>query len=93
MDGIKYAIFIEKSIRLLGNNQHTSNFESGSTKIEIKHWIKLFFGVKTYDNYTSTGLFYSTSYREKNLNKKNKYLITWPYIYTKLLPLAHAKEP
>ncbi|CAN6472307.1 unnamed protein product [Victoria cruziana] len=93
MDGIKYAVFIEKSIWLLGNNQYTSNVESRSTRVEIKHWIKLFFGVKMYDHYASTGLFYFTSYREKNLNKINKYLITWPYIYTKLLPLAHAKEP
>ena len=46
MDGIKYAVFTEKSIRLLGNNQYTSNVESGSTRIEIKHWVELFFGVK-----------------------------------------------
>nr|YP_010286837.1 ribosomal protein L23 [Hydrocharis dubia]UKT60895.1 ribosomal protein L23 [Hydrocharis dubia] len=46
MDGIKYAVFTEKSIRLLGNNQYTSNVESGSTKTEIKHWVELFFGVK-----------------------------------------------
>ena len=46
MDGIKYAVFTEKSIRLLGNNQYTSNVESGSTRTEIKHWIELFFGVK-----------------------------------------------
>ncbi|CAN6446876.1 unnamed protein product [Victoria cruziana] len=93
MDEIKYVVFIEKSFQLLGNNQYTSNIKSGSTRIKIKHWIELFFGVKTYDHYASTGLFYSTSYRENNLNKINKYLITWPYIYTKLLPLAHAKEP
>nr|YP_010327746.1 ribosomal protein L23 [Machilus chuanchienensis]QWL22993.1 ribosomal protein L23 [Neolitsea homilantha]UJH18601.1 ribosomal protein L23 [Machilus chuanchienensis] len=31
MDGIKYVVFTEKSIRLLGNNQYTSNVESGST--------------------------------------------------------------
>ncbi|CAN6455120.1 unnamed protein product [Victoria cruziana] len=46
MDEIKYVIFTEKSIQLLGNNQYTSNVESGSTRTEIKHWIKLFFGVK-----------------------------------------------
>ncbi|CAN6454619.1 unnamed protein product [Victoria cruziana] len=46
MDGIKYLVFTEKSIWLLGNNQFTFNVESGSTRIEIKHWIKLFFGVK-----------------------------------------------
>ncbi|KAK8950199.1 hypothetical protein KSP40_PGU018421 [Platanthera guangdongensis] len=46
MDGIKYAVFTEKSIRLLGNNQYTSNVESGSTRTEIKHWIELLFGVK-----------------------------------------------
>nr|WRP99191.1 ribosomal protein L23 [Amorphophallus muelleri]WRP99211.1 ribosomal protein L23 [Amorphophallus muelleri] len=39
MDGIKYAVFTEKSIRLLGNNQYTSNVESGSTRTEIKHWL------------------------------------------------------
>ncbi|ESR64830.1 hypothetical protein CICLE_v10010272mg [Citrus x clementina] len=33
MDGIKYAVFTDKSIRLLGKNQYTSNVE-------------LFFGVK-----------------------------------------------
>ncbi|CAL9749396.1 unnamed protein product [Musa acuminata subsp. burmannicoides] len=36
MDRIKYAVFTEKSIRLLGNNQYTSNVESGSTRTEIK---------------------------------------------------------
>nr|ATO89194.1 ribosomal protein L23 [Faidherbia albida]ATO89214.1 ribosomal protein L23 [Faidherbia albida]QGA86204.1 ribosomal protein L23 [Faidherbia albida] len=46
MDGIKYAIFTDKSIRLLGKNQYTSNVESGSTRTEIKHWVELFFGVK-----------------------------------------------
>ncbi|CAD5197598.1 unnamed protein product [Musa acuminata subsp. malaccensis] len=33
----------KKSIRLLGNNQYTSNVESGSTRTEIKHWVELFF--------------------------------------------------
>ncbi|KAJ0773679.1 putative ribosomal protein L25/L23 [Helianthus annuus] len=46
MDGIRYAIFTDKSIRLLGKNQYTSNVESGSTRIEIKHWVEHFFGVK-----------------------------------------------
>uniref|UniRef100_A0A452YMF9 50S ribosomal protein L23, chloroplastic n=1 Tax=Aegilops tauschii subsp. strangulata TaxID=200361 RepID=A0A452YMF9_AEGTS len=46
MDGIKYAVFTEKSLRLLGKNQYTFNVESGFTKIEIKHWVELFFGVK-----------------------------------------------
>nr|YP_009569978.1 ribosomal protein L23 [Montia fontana]YP_009569997.1 ribosomal protein L23 [Montia fontana]QBC68413.1 ribosomal protein L23 [Montia fontana]QBC68414.1 ribosomal protein L23 [Montia fontana] len=46
MDGIKYAVFTDKSIRLLGKNQYTSNVESGSTRAEIKHWVELFFGVK-----------------------------------------------
>jgi large subunit ribosomal protein L23 len=45
-DGIKYAVFTDKSIRLLGKNQYTSNVESGSTRTEIKHWVELFFGVK-----------------------------------------------
>jgi len=46
IDGIKYAVFREKSIQLLGNNQYTSNVESGSTRTKIKHWVELFFGVK-----------------------------------------------
>ncbi|KAI3895168.1 hypothetical protein MKX03_025560 [Papaver bracteatum] len=46
MDGIKYAAFTDKSIRLLGNNKYTYNVESGSTRTEIKHWVELFFGVK-----------------------------------------------
>ncbi|KAK3118706.1 hypothetical protein QOZ80_9BG0704760 [Eleusine coracana subsp. coracana] len=46
MDGIKYAVFREKSLCLLGKNQYTSNVESGFTKTKIKHWVKLFFGVK-----------------------------------------------
>ncbi|KAL8254131.1 hypothetical protein R6Q59_032352 [Mikania micrantha] len=46
MDGIRYAVFTDKSIRLLGKNQYTSNVESGSTRTEIKHWVELFFGVK-----------------------------------------------
>uniref|UniRef100_UPI0030FF10A2 ribosomal protein L23 n=1 Tax=Dactylicapnos scandens TaxID=1406284 RepID=UPI0030FF10A2 len=47
MDGIKYAVFTEKSVQLLvGKNQYTSNVESGSTRTEIKHWVELFFGVK-----------------------------------------------
>uniref|UniRef100_A0A1Y3BTS9 Putative nucleotide-binding alpha-beta plait domain-containing protein n=1 Tax=Helianthus annuus TaxID=4232 RepID=A0A1Y3BTS9_HELAN len=35
MDGIRYAVFTDKSIRLLGKNQYTSNVESGSTRTEI----------------------------------------------------------
>uniref|UniRef100_A0A5P8FY46 Large ribosomal subunit protein uL23c n=2 Tax=Triplostegia TaxID=59179 RepID=A0A5P8FY46_9DIPS len=47
MDGIKYAVVTDKSIRLLSkNNQYTSNVESGSTRTEIKHSVELFFGVK-----------------------------------------------
>ncbi|KAK7297192.1 hypothetical protein VNO77_48758 [Canavalia gladiata] len=46
MNGIKYAVFTDKSIGLLGKNQYTSNVESGSTRTEIKHWVELFFGVK-----------------------------------------------
>nr|YP_010531481.1 ribosomal protein L23 [Lonicera ligustrina]UXX17740.1 ribosomal protein L23 [Lonicera ligustrina]WDW20586.1 ribosomal protein L23 [Lonicera ligustrina] len=46
MDGIKYAVFTDKSIRLLSKNQYTSNVESGFTRTEIKHWGELFFGVK-----------------------------------------------
>ncbi|KAL8249496.1 hypothetical protein R6Q59_006364 [Mikania micrantha] len=29
---IRYAVFTDKSIRLLGKNQYTSNVESGSTR-------------------------------------------------------------
>ena len=32
MNGIKYAVFTDKSIRLLGKNQYTSNVESRSTR-------------------------------------------------------------
>nr|YP_010832734.1 ribosomal protein L23 [Astragalus flexus]WFG52476.1 ribosomal protein L23 [Astragalus flexus]WFG52552.1 ribosomal protein L23 [Astragalus flexus]WFG52628.1 ribosomal protein L23 [Astragalus flexus] len=46
MNGIKYAVFTDKSIRLLGKNQYTFNVESGSTRTEIKQWVELFFGVK-----------------------------------------------
>ncbi|KAL3655777.1 hypothetical protein CASFOL_000173 [Castilleja foliolosa] len=46
MDGIKNAVFTDKSIRLLGKNQYTSNVESGSTRTELKHWVELSFGVK-----------------------------------------------
>nr|YP_009570063.1 ribosomal protein L23 [Myricaria paniculata]YP_009570082.1 ribosomal protein L23 [Myricaria paniculata]YP_009745747.1 ribosomal protein L23 [Myricaria prostrata]YP_009745767.1 ribosomal protein L23 [Myricaria prostrata]YP_010268413.1 ribosomal protein L23 [Myricaria squamosa]YP_010268432.1 ribosomal protein L23 [Myricaria squamosa]YP_010378420.1 ribosomal protein L23 [Myricaria elegans]YP_010378438.1 ribosomal protein L23 [Myricaria elegans]YP_010715228.1 ribosomal protein L23 [Myricaria len=46
MDRIQYAVCTDKSIRLLGKNQYTSNVESGSTRTEIKHWVELFFGVK-----------------------------------------------
>nr|YP_009433001.1 ribosomal protein L23 [Neocinnamomum delavayi]YP_009529132.1 ribosomal protein L23 [Neocinnamomum mekongense]YP_010894776.1 ribosomal protein L23 [Neocinnamomum lecomtei]YP_010922006.1 ribosomal protein L23 [Neocinnamomum fargesii]YP_010922087.1 ribosomal protein L23 [Neocinnamomum caudatum]WJZ09779.1 ribosomal protein L23 [Neocinnamomum caudatum var. macrocarpum]WJZ09941.1 ribosomal protein L23 [Neocinnamomum sp. ZC-2023a]AXV54240.1 ribosomal protein L23 [Neocinnamomum mekongense]QWL180 len=46
MDGIKYAVFTEKSIRSLGDNRYTFSVESGSTRTEIKHWVELFFGVK-----------------------------------------------
>nr|YP_010378470.1 ribosomal protein L23 [Desmostachya bipinnata]QYC94476.1 ribosomal protein L23 [Desmostachya bipinnata] len=46
-NGIKYAVFAEKSLHLLGKNQYTSNnVESGPTKTEIKHRVELFFGVK-----------------------------------------------
>jgi len=41
MDGIKYAVFTDKSIRLLAKNQYTFNVESGSTRTEIKHWVEL----------------------------------------------------
>ena len=46
MDGIKYFVVADKSIRLLLKNQYTFNVESGSTRTEIKHWVELFFGVK-----------------------------------------------
>lgn len=46
MNGIKYVVVTDKSIRLLVKNQYTSNVESGSTRTEIKHWVELFFGVK-----------------------------------------------
>ncbi|KAF4400806.1 hypothetical protein G4B88_004349 [Cannabis sativa] len=46
MDGIKYFVVTDKSIRLLLKNQYTSNVESRSTGTEIKHWVELFFGVK-----------------------------------------------
>ena len=46
MDGIKYFVVTDKSIRLLLKNQYTFNVESGSTRTEIKHWVELFFGVK-----------------------------------------------
>ena len=46
MDGIKYAVFTNKSIRLFEKNQYTFNVESGITRTEIKHWVELFFGVK-----------------------------------------------
>ncbi|TYG73562.1 hypothetical protein ES288_D04G111900v1 [Gossypium darwinii] len=35
-----------KSIWLLVKIQYTSHVESGSTRTEIKHWVKLFFCVK-----------------------------------------------
>ncbi|MFS7920341.1 putative ribosomal protein L25/L23 [Helianthus anomalus] len=46
MDRIRYAVFTDKSIWLLGKNQYTSNVESGSIRTEIKHWVELFFGVR-----------------------------------------------
>nr|YP_009994086.1 ribosomal protein L23 [Corydalis inopinata]YP_009994102.1 ribosomal protein L23 [Corydalis inopinata]QNO35861.1 ribosomal protein L23 [Corydalis inopinata]QNO35877.1 ribosomal protein L23 [Corydalis inopinata] len=47
MDGIKYAVVTEKSVKLVvGKNQYTSNVETGSTRTEIKHSVELFFGVK-----------------------------------------------
>ncbi|KAM0028671.1 50S ribosomal protein L23 [Helianthus debilis subsp. tardiflorus] len=46
MDRIRYAVFTDKSIRLLGKNQYTSNIESGSTRTKIKHWVEFFFGVR-----------------------------------------------
>ncbi|KAF4359986.1 hypothetical protein F8388_004493 [Cannabis sativa] len=47
MDAIKYFVVTDKSIRLLLKNQYTSNVESGSIRTEIKHWVELFFGVKS----------------------------------------------
>nr|QTA72063.1 ribosomal protein L23 [Chenopodium album]QTA72082.1 ribosomal protein L23 [Chenopodium album] len=41
MDGIKYVVFTDKSIQLLGKKQYTSNVESRSTRTEIKHWVEL----------------------------------------------------
>ncbi|KAB2058322.1 hypothetical protein ES319_A11G228000v1 [Gossypium barbadense] len=46
MDGIKYVVVTDKSIRLMVKNQYTSTVEPGSTRTEIKHWVKLFFIVK-----------------------------------------------
>nr|AXF47264.1 ribosomal protein L23 [Lindera latifolia]AXF47631.1 ribosomal protein L23 [Lindera robusta] len=36
MDGIKYVVFTEKSIRLLGNNQYTSNVMSNQDQLGQK---------------------------------------------------------
>ncbi|KAL5759864.1 hypothetical protein ACOSQ2_018702 [Xanthoceras sorbifolium] len=38
--------YLQKKYSIIGKNQYTSNVESKSTRTEIKHWIKLFFGVK-----------------------------------------------
>ncbi|KAE9600989.1 50S ribosomal protein L23 [Lupinus albus] len=46
MNGIKYAVFTDKSIRLLVKNEYTYNVESGSIRTEIKHRVELLFGVK-----------------------------------------------
>ncbi|PHT30643.1 50S ribosomal protein L23, chloroplastic [Capsicum baccatum] len=46
MDGIKYAVFTNKSIWLLEKIKYISNVESRSTRTETKHWVELFFGVK-----------------------------------------------
>nr|YP_009299032.1 ribosomal protein L23 [Pelargonium dolomiticum]YP_009299052.1 ribosomal protein L23 [Pelargonium dolomiticum]YP_009299928.1 ribosomal protein L23 [Pelargonium trifidum]YP_009299948.1 ribosomal protein L23 [Pelargonium trifidum]AJB98946.1 ribosomal protein L23 [Pelargonium dolomiticum]AJB98967.1 ribosomal protein L23 [Pelargonium dolomiticum]AJB99841.1 ribosomal protein L23 [Pelargonium trifidum]AJB99863.1 ribosomal protein L23 [Pelargonium trifidum] len=46
MDGIKYAVVTDKSLRLVFKNQYTFNVESGSTRTEIKSWVELLFGVK-----------------------------------------------
>ena len=35
MNGIKYAVFRDKSIWLLDKNQYTSNVKLGSTRTEI----------------------------------------------------------
>ena len=60
MDGMKNAVFTDKSIRLLGKNQYTSNIESGSTRTEIKHWVELFFGVKVvYVDFVYYGVLFS----------------------------------
>ncbi|KAI3832216.1 hypothetical protein MKW92_006400 [Papaver armeniacum] len=68
MDGIKYAVFTDKSIRLLGNNQYTSN-----------HWVELFFGVKviSMNSHRLPGkgrrmgpMGLTMHYKQKNLKKK-----------------------
>nr|YP_010549633.1 ribosomal protein L23 [Dracocephalum heterophyllum]YP_010549655.1 ribosomal protein L23 [Dracocephalum heterophyllum]QWC54989.1 ribosomal protein L23 [Dracocephalum heterophyllum]QWC55011.1 ribosomal protein L23 [Dracocephalum heterophyllum]UYL26500.1 ribosomal protein L23 [Dracocephalum heterophyllum]UYL26501.1 ribosomal protein L23 [Dracocephalum heterophyllum] len=46
MYGWNQICSIYRQIRLLGKNKYTSNVESGSTRTELKHWVKLFFGVK-----------------------------------------------
>ncbi|KAI3861724.1 hypothetical protein MKW92_024425 [Papaver armeniacum] len=78
MDGIKYAVFTDKSIRLLGYNQYTSNVESGSTRTEIKHWVELFFGVKVIvmNSHRLSGkgrrmgpMGHTMHYKQKNLKK------------------------
>ncbi|KAL0532955.1 hypothetical protein IC582_031109 [Cucumis melo] len=57
MDGIKYAVFTDKSIRLLGKNQYTSNVESGSTRTEIKHGSNLLWcqGIIAMNRYRTPG--------------------------------------
>ncbi|MFS7920364.1 putative ribosomal protein L25/L23 [Helianthus anomalus] len=41
----KNCIYRQK-YSVIGENQYTSNVESGSTRIEIKHWVELFFCVR-----------------------------------------------
>ncbi|KAM0062141.1 putative ribosomal protein L25/L23 [Helianthus debilis subsp. tardiflorus] len=42
---MKTGIYRQKYC-VIGENQYTSNAESGSTRTEIKHWLELYFGVK-----------------------------------------------
>nr|YP_010265890.1 ribosomal protein L23 [Botrychium ternatum]UHY94459.1 ribosomal protein L23 [Botrychium ternatum] len=46
MNGIKNQVLTEKTIRLLRNNQYTSDVDPGSSKTEIKNWIERFFSVR-----------------------------------------------
>jgi large subunit ribosomal protein L23 len=46
MDGVKYPVLTENSIRLLERNQYTFNVDSQSNKTKIKNWIEHFFDVK-----------------------------------------------
>nr|YP_010565549.1 ribosomal protein L23 [Yoania prainii]UZA66661.1 ribosomal protein L23 [Yoania prainii] len=86
MNGIKYTVLTEKSIKLLKNNQYTFNVESGSTRTEIKHWAELLFGFKVIaiNSYRLPGNFinrrYIMHYRRIIIKFKSGYSIP-PIIY------------
>ena len=82
---------------IYGILKELENEPSTKKKVEILKSYNHNIGFKRFKDFLFLALRHDFRYNLKKLPKtkelKSKYLIAWRYIYTKLLPRAHAIEP